>query len=117
MSQSDQGCFLVDFHDCCLKSVLFIIPSWLFCLGSRSDSESLASEEGANDDNTDDELSKVVGGLEFAIDRQETDIKKEQTQEMTAESQQEEDIKPVEKENENKPLHSLQSVRTAWAVI
>lgn len=78
--------------------------------GSRSDSESLASEEGANDDNTDDELSKVVGGLEFAIDRQETDIKKEQTQEMTAESQQEEDIKPVEKENENKPLHSLQSL-------
>lgn len=84
----------------------------MFCAGSRSDSESLASEEGANDDNTDDELSKVVGGLEFAIDRQETDIKKEQTQEMTAESQPEEDNRPTEKENENKPLHSLQSVRT-----
>ena len=83
----------------------------LVCPGSQSESDSLASEEGANDDNTDDELSKVVGGLEFAIDRQESDSKKEQKKEITAESKPQSEKKADAQEDETKPLHSLQSVR------
>lgn len=78
--------------------------------GSQSESDSLASEEGANDDNTDDELSKVVGGLEFAIDRQESDSKKEQKKEITAESKPQSEKKADAQEDETKPLHSLQSL-------
>lgn len=81
----------------------------VFITGSQSESDSLASDEGANDDNTDDELSKVVGGLEFAIDRQDTDSKPEQTKEMV-ESKPQEEKKHAVQEEEKKPLHSLQSV-------
>lgn len=81
-----------------------------FCiLGSQSESDSLASEEGVNDDNTDDELSKVVGGLEFAIDRQNTDSMVEEKTPVTVPAS-----KPVEEkateDTEKKPLHQLQSV-------
>ena len=79
-------------------------------LGSQSDSDSLASEEGVNDDNTDDELSKVVGGLEFAIDRQNTDSKHEEKKGTTENKLQEEEKKPTE--DDKKPSHSLQSVST-----
>ena len=85
----------IDYCDSCLT-------------GSQSESDSLASDEGANDDNTDDELSKVVGGLEFAIDRQDTtDSKQVQKKEVTESKT--EDKKPVEEDNKP-PLHSLQSV-------
>lgn len=77
--------------------------------GSQSDSDSLASEEGVNDDNTDDELSKVVGGLEFAIDRQDKDSKVEEKKPTV-----EEGIKPKEEkateDTEKKTLHQLQSL-------
>lgn len=62
-----------------------------------------------NDDNTDDELSKVVGGLEFAIDRQNTDSMVEEKKPVTVPVS-----KPVEEkateDTEKKPLHQLQSV-------
>ena len=62
-----------------------------------------------NDDNTDDELSKVVGGLEFAIDRQDKDSKVEEKIPTAVEN-----IKPKEEktteDTEKKPLHQLQSV-------
>lgn len=62
-----------------------------------------------NDDNTDDELSKVVGGLEFAIDRQNTDSKVEEKKPVTVP-----ETKPLEEKSpedtEKKPLHQLQSV-------
>ena len=86
-----------------ILSLLFLFK------GSQSESDSLASEEGANDDNTDDELSKVVGGLEFAIDRQDTDSKQEQKKEKAVESKPQEEKKPAQ-EDDKKPLHSLQSV-------
>ncbi|XP_020608534.1 colorectal mutant cancer protein-like isoform X2 [Orbicella faveolata] len=77
--------------------------------GSQSESDSLASEEGVNDDNTDDELSKVVGGLEFAIDRQNTDSMVEEKIPVTVPAS-----KPVEEkateDTEKKPLHQLQSL-------
>lgn len=76
--------------------------------GSQSESDSLASEEGANDDNTDDELSKVVGGLEFAIDRQNADSKQEEKKETAADSKPKEDKKPTQ--DDRKSLHTLQSV-------
>lgn len=80
-----------------------------FCVGSQSESDSLASEEGVNDDNTDDELSKVVGGLEFAIDRQNTDSMVEEKKPVTVPAS-----KPVEEkateDTEKKPMHQLQSV-------
>lgn len=76
--------------------------------GSQSESDSLASEEGANDDNTDDELSKVVGGLEFAIDRQNADSKQEEKKETAADSKPKEDKKPAQ--DDRKSLHTLQSV-------
>ena len=61
-----------------------------------------------NDDNTDDELSKVVGGLEFAIDRENTDTKVEEKKPAveSAETQEEKTTEDTEK----KPLHQLQSV-------
>ena len=97
----------------CLPGVIFIflcrlIQILIFFTGSQSESDSLASEEGANDDNTDDELSKVVGGLEFAIDRQDTDTKQDEKKE-TTESKPQEEKKPAE-QDDKKPLHSLQSV-------
>ncbi|KAJ7393974.1 hypothetical protein OS493_003645 [Desmophyllum pertusum] len=76
--------------------------------GSQSESDSLASEEGVNDDNTDDELSKVVGGLEFAIDRQDTDTKVEEKK-PAVESAETQEEKPTE-DTEKKPLHQLQSL-------
>lgn len=78
-------------------------------LGSQSDSDSLASEEGVNDDNTDDELSKVVGGLEFAIDRQDKDSKVEDKKTTAEEGITPKDEKATE-DTEKKPLHQLQSV-------
>lgn len=78
-------------------------------LGSQSDSDSLASEEGVNDDNTDDELSKVVGGLEFAIDRQDKDSKVEDKKTTAEEGITPKDEKATE-DIEKKPLHQLQSV-------
>lgn len=78
-------------------------------LGSQSDSDSLASEEGVNDDNTDDELSKVVGGLEFAIDRQDKDSKVEDKKPTAEEGITPKDKKATE-DTEKKPLHQLQSV-------
>ena len=78
-------------------------------LGSQSDSDSLASEEGVNDDNTDDELSKVVGGLEFAIDRQDKDSKVEDKKPTAEEGITPKDEKATE-DTEKKPLHQLQSV-------
>ena len=80
-------------------------------LGSQSDSDSLASVEGGQDDNTDDELSKVVGGLEFAIDRQESDSKETKEEEKSqSESKPKEEKTAVEAEK--KPLQQLQQVRT-----
>lgn len=77
--------------------------------GSQSDSDSLASEEGVNDDNTDDELSKVVGGLEFAIDRQDKDSKVEDKKTTAEEGITPKDEKATE-DIEKKPLHQLQSL-------
>lgn len=69
-----------------------------------------------NDDNTDDELSKVVGGLEFAIDRQNTDSMVEEKIPVTVPAS-----KPVEEkateDTEKKPLHQLQSVSDSVCVL
>ena len=77
--------------------------------GSQSESDSLASEEGVNDDNTDDELSKVVGGLEFAIDRQNADSKVEEKKPVTVPETKPQEVKTTD-DTEKKPLHQLQSV-------
>ena len=90
--------------------VINVPQVYLFSLlGSQSDSDSLASEEGVNDDNTDDELSKVVGGLEFAIDRQDKDSKVEDKKTTAEEGITPKDEKATE-DTEKKPLHQLQSV-------
>ena len=105
-------CWEVTFNDhldiWLIKSSLCQV--YLFSLlGSQSDSDSLASEEGVNDDNTDDELSKVVGGLEFAIDRQDKDSKVEDKKPTAEEGITPKDEKATE-DIEKKPLHQLQSV-------
>ena len=62
-----------------------------------------------NDDNTDDELSKVVGGLEFAIDRQNTDSMVEEKTPVTVPASKSVEVTATE-DTEKKPLHQLQSV-------
>lgn len=62
-----------------------------------------------NDDNTDDELSKVVGGLEFAIDRQNTDSMVEEKTPVTVPASKPVEVKTTE-DTEKTPLHQLQSV-------
>ena len=78
-------------------------------IGSQSESDSLASEDGVNDDNTDDELSKVVGGLEFAIDRQNSDSKVEEKKPVTVPETKPQEEKTTQ-DTEKNPLHQLQSV-------
>lgn len=101
-------CLEVTFND--HFDIINVPQVYLFSLlGSQSDSDSLASEEGVNDDNTDDELSKVVGGLEFAIDRQDKDSKVEDKKPTAEEGITPKDEKATE-DTEKKPLHQLQSV-------
>jgi len=61
-------------------------------------------------------LSKVVGGLEFAIDRQNTDSMVEEKTPVTVPAS-----KPIEEkatdDTEKKPLHQLQSVSAIACVL